>query len=199
MNGLPRRKPTIEVSALVFDKTGSMSETDYAPSRLEGAKEAALAFIRRKPVIDGRDRTAVVAFNESAFVASPFGRHPVEARGDLARLTAEGGTSITAGLRVALNLVCTEGKNFPGATLRCLVLSDGEHNDGAGPLEDGVVSDLQRHKVIVDCIAIGGAGERLLREIAKLTGGEFVRCQDVNTLIRRYDELAAKKSVSLAP
>jgi Mg-chelatase subunit ChlD len=197
MDGLQTTRPVIEVTGLVIDKTGSMAETDYPPNRLDGAKQAALAFIKRKPVIDGRDRTAVVGFDERAFLVSAFGRHPVETRADLAPLAAGGNTCITAGLRLALELVRTEGKRFPGATLRCLLLSDGEHNHGRGPLEEGVVDDLERRKVIVDCIGIGGAGEQLLRAIAKRTGGEFCRCADVETLIRRYDELAAKKSVSL--
>lgn len=196
MNEFPTNKSVIEVTGLVLDKTGSMSETDYPPSRLAAAKEAALAFIKRKPVIDGRDRTAVIGFDEDTYLVSPFGRHPVEARNDLAPVAPAGNTCITAGLRMAFDLVRLEGKRFPGATLRCLLLSDGEHNRGPGPLEDGIVSDLQRAGVIVDCVAIGGAGEKLLREVAARTGGEYVRCQDVKELIRRYDELAAKKSVS---
>jgi Ca-activated chloride channel family protein len=191
------RKPVIELTNLVIDKTGSMRKTDYQPSRLGAAKEAALAFIKRKPVVDGRDRTAVVGFDERAFLVSPFGRHPVEARADMATLSAAGNTCITAGLRMALDLLRAEGKRFPGATLRCVLLSDGEHNQGADPLVDGVVAELERSSVIVDGIAIGGAGEKLLREIAARTGGEYLRCQDVGALLRRYDELAAKKTVSL--
>src|SRR3990170_4277684 len=96
------QKPPIEITALVIDKTGSMGEKDYPPSRLDAARAAALAFLKRKRVIDGRDRTAVVGFDERAFLVSAFGRHPVEVRTDLAALSAHGETSITAGLRLGL-------------------------------------------------------------------------------------------------
>ncbi|MCH8113411.1 MAG: VWA domain-containing protein [Proteobacteria bacterium] len=177
MMNRPTTKPVIELTNLVIDKTGSMAKTDYRPSRLAAAKEAALAFIKRKPVIDGRDRTAVLGFAESAFLVSPFGRHPVEARDDMGALSSSGNTCITAGLRMALDHLRAERKRFPGATLRCVLLSDGEHNSGADPLDDGVVSELGRAGVIVDSIAIGGVGERLLREIAVQArgGGGYIR------------------------
>jgi Mg-chelatase subunit ChlD len=184
----------IEISELALDTTGSMANPDYPPTRLDAAREAALVFLKRKRVIDGRDRTGIVGFNEQAFQVSAFGRHPVEARADLAALNPDGNTSITAGLRMGLVLVHAEGKRFPGATLRCVLFSDGEHNHGPGPLEDGVVDDLERHGVIVDCVGIDQAGEGLLRQIAKRTGGLYVNCRNIQELIRRYEELAEKKT-----
>jgi Mg-chelatase subunit ChlD len=191
-----KEQEKIEVSAVVFDKTGSMSGTDLSPTRLEAAKEAALAFIRRKRILDGRDRTAVIAFNESARLCSAFGRHPHEAQGDVRTLTADGGTNITAGLQAALEAVTAEGKRLPSPTLRCVLLTDGEHNSGRSPIDDGVVDRMKRAGVIVDCVAIGGAGDALLKEIAKRTGGQFVRCVDFASLLRHYEDLAAKRAQS---
>ncbi len=186
----------IEVSALCIDKTGSMSATDLSPTRLDAAKEASLAFIRRKRVLDGRDRTAVIAFDTSARVCSAFGRHPHEAQGDVRKLTAAGGTNITAGLTAALEAVTAEGKRLSSPTLRCVLLTDGEHNTGSAPIDAGIVDRLKRARVIVDCIAIGGAGDALLKEIAKRTGGQFVRCADFASLLRHYEGLAAKRAQS---
>jgi Ca-activated chloride channel family protein len=193
-----KEQEKIEVSAIVFDKTGSMSGTDLAPTRLEAAKEAAIAFIRRKRILDGRDRTTVIAFNESALVCSAFGRHPHEAHGDVRALTADGGTNITAGLQAALEAVTAEAKRLPSPTLRCVLLTDGEHNSGPSPMETGVVDAMKRAGVIVDCVAIGGAGDALLKEIAKRTGGQFVRCVDFASLLRHYEDLATKRAQSAA-
>jgi len=186
---------SVELSALAIDKTGSMAQADFPPSRLASAQEAAVAFIRRKRILDGRDRTAVVAFDTSATLASPFGRHPHEAQGDVQRLNASGGTNVTAGLRKSLELLIGEAKRTPGATLRCVLLTDGEHNSGAEPMADGVVDAMQRAGVIVDTVAIGH-GEALLMQIAKRTGGEFVRCTDFQSLLRKYEQLAAKKGAA---
>jgi Ca-activated chloride channel family protein len=183
----------VELSALAIDTTGSMAQSDFAPTRLAGAQEAAVAFIRRKRILDGRDRTAVVAFDTAAWLVSPFGRHPFEAQGDVQRLSANGGTNITAGLRECLDLLIAEAKNTPGATLRCVLLTDGEHNTGADPIADGIVDALRRARVSVDTVSIGN-GESLLMEIAKRTGGTFVRCGDFASLLRQYEQLAAKVS-----
>src|SRR3989337_3929912 len=97
----PRRMP-VEISALVTDRTNSMGQTDFKPSRLACAQQAAVEFIKRKRFVDIRDRTCVVAFNTSAEVVSGFGKHPVEVQRDLLALTARESTNITAALRLVL-------------------------------------------------------------------------------------------------
>jgi hypothetical protein len=46
-------------------------------------------------------------------LASPFGRHPFEAQGDVQRLRPGGGTNVTAGLRKSLELLQAEAKRTP--------------------------------------------------------------------------------------
>lgn len=185
-------RKSLELSVLAIDTTGSMAQADFHPSRLGAAQEAAVAFIRRKRILDGRDRTAVVAFETDARLASAFGRHPFEAQGDVQALRPGGGTNVTAGLRKSLDLLRDEAKHTPGTTLRCVLLTDGEHNTGPDPLNDGVVDAMRKAGVIVDTVAIG-AGEALLIEIAKRTGGTFVRCGAFRDLLQQYERLAAKK------
>ena len=188
----------VEITVPVIDKTGSMSATDFPPTRLECAKEAALEFIRRKRLLDVRDRTAVVAFEREARLVSVFGRHPYEAQGDVLGLAASGGTNITAGLRLALELILGEAKGQREPTLRCILLSDGQHNTGPSPVDDGVLNRMRKTGVIVDTVAIGPSGEHLLRAIAAQTGGTFARCRDFPALLARYRGLAAKKRLPSA-
>ncbi len=198
MNWINRKSAapkSVELSVLSMDKTGSMAQADFPPSRLASAQDAAVAFIRRKRILDGRDRTAVVAFDTDAMLASAFGRHPHEAQGDVQRLSASGRTNVTAGLRKSLELLLAEAKRTPGATLRCVLLTDGGHNTGTEPLSDGVVESMRRAGVIVDTVAIGH-GEALLKEIAKRTGGTFVHCSDFRSLLQQYERLAAKKAAT---
>lgn len=195
INRKGERPKSIELSVLAIDKTGSMDQSDFPPSRLASAQDAAVAFIRRKRILDGRDRTAVVAFDTNATLASAFGRHPHEAQSDVQRIRAVGGTNVTAGLRKSLELLLAEAKPTPVATLRCVLLTDGEHNTGTEPLADGVVDAMRRANVIVDTVAIG-RGEALLVAIAKRTGGTFVRCGDFRSLLQQYELLAAKKTIT---
>ncbi len=183
----------IELTVLLIDKTGSMAKGDFYPTRLGAAQEAALAFVRRKRILDGRDRTAVAAFCADASTVSAFGRHPFEVQGDIARLRTGGSTNITAGLELALSLLQKEWTHLPRAVRRCILLSDGEHNEGADPITAGTVKRLLQGEVVVDCIAIGN-GEELLRRIARETSGEFVRCSDFAQLLRRYEQMATKKT-----
>lgn len=197
MNWLNRKADPkgVELSILPIDTSGSMAQADFPPSRLVSAQDAAVAFIRRKRILDGRDRTAVISFDTDATLASAFGRHPHEAQGDVQRLSVAGGTNVTAGLRKSLDLLLEEAKRTPRATLRCVLLTDGEHNTGTEPMADGVVEAMRRAGVIVDTVAIGH-GEALLIEIAKRTGGTFVRCGDFLSLLQHYERLAAKKAMT---
>lgn len=81
---------------------------------------------------------------------------------------------------------------MPGAVLRCVLLTDGEHNTGTAPMADGIVDAMRRAGVIVDTVGLGH-GDALLREISKKTGGTFVRCDDFQSLLRHYESLAAKR------
>ena len=186
--GLP-----VEISALVIDRTKSMGQTDFKPSRLACAQQAAVEFIKRKRFVDIRDRTCVLGFNTSAEVVSPFGRHPLEAQRDLLGLTAQESTNITAALCLALDVVLREAKGQRTLTLRAVLLSDGEHNTGPSPVADGVLERLRKAGIVVDTVGIGHAGEDLLQAIAAATGGTFVRISDFNSLLGHYHRLAAKR------
>jgi Ca-activated chloride channel family protein len=192
-------KPPLEVTALAIDVTGSMAQTDWAPSRLGAAEDAAIEFIKRKRLIDAHDINTVVAYNTSARQVSAFGRHPVEVVNDIKGLTANGGTNITAGLKEALDLVVRCLPKQGDVILRIILLSDGEHNTGSGPREDGVLDRARHARVIIDTVLIGRDGERLLRDIAAATGGTFVQVSDFKTLLAHYQMLALKKTPTARP
>ena len=190
---------TVEISAVDIDRTGSMKQGDIAPTRLAAAQAAAVEFVKRKRVLDARDVNTIVGFNTGAQIVSPFGRHPWEVTNDVRGLTANGGTSVTSGLRKSLDAIMQEAKRHPHATRRIILLTDGEHNTGPAPREDGVLAALRSNRVIVDCVLIGKNGEQLLREIAADTGGEFLRVSDFQTLLDHYRHLASKKAGAWRP
>jgi len=194
-----RAQEPVEISAIALDQTVSMRATDIAPSRLQAAQLCAVEFVGRKRILDCRDVNVVISFNTRARLVSSPGRHPYEVMNDIRGLTAQGDTNITAALRLALGVIEKEAKAHPTATRRIILLTDGENNTGPGPREDGMLSDLVRGRVIVDCVLIGSRGEQLLREISATTGGTYVHVEDFTQLIGHYRYLAEKKPSGMLP
>ncbi|MFT3721613.1 VWA domain-containing protein [Pseudorhodoferax sp.] len=102
---LPTEQATV---MLAVDVSLSMQADDIQPSRLDAAREAAKAFVRRLPA---GVRVGVVGFSASAEVVQP----PTYSREDLLaaidRLQLERGTAVGSGIAVAL------AELLPGASI----------------------------------------------------------------------------------
>jgi Ca-activated chloride channel family protein len=90
---------------LAFDVSGSMAATDVAPSRMEAAKTAALAFVEDQPA---SVRIGIVVFSDSGLATQvPTGdRAAVIAA--IQRLGPERGTSLGRGILAALQVIETD-------------------------------------------------------------------------------------------
>jgi Ca-activated chloride channel family protein len=97
--GVPRLEGTV---LLAFDVSGSMAATDVAPTRMEAAKTAALAFVDDQPA---SVRIGVVAFSDSGVsTQAPTGdRAAILAA--IQRLEPERGTSIGEGILASLTVI----------------------------------------------------------------------------------------------
>ncbi len=101
---LPRLEGTI---MLAFDVSGSMAADDLAPSRIEAAKAAALAFVERQPP---SVRIGVVTFSDAGFAAQvPTNRQELIIAA-INRLKPERGTSVGQGILLALNTLFAEAE-----------------------------------------------------------------------------------------
>lgn len=97
--GLPIRQGTV---ILAFDSSNSMRAEDVAPSRLEAAKAAAVAFVDDQPA---EIRIGVVAFGDGAAILQPPTTDRPDVLSAIGRLQAQGGTSVGQGLFVSLNAI----------------------------------------------------------------------------------------------
>jgi Ca-activated chloride channel family protein len=186
----------VEAVVCVVDRSGSMGQFDFPPTRLGAAMQAVIALMDAKHAIDIRDRVALVAFNIQSQTVANFQTHRSDALIRMQSLRADGSTNIHDGLALALDLLGAETKSHLDIVQRIVLLSDGAHNTGSHP--EQLLPRLRSQKVIVDTVAIGtSAGgeydEALLRRLAKESGGEFTLVRDVETLIQKYRKLAAKK------
>jgi Ca-activated chloride channel family protein len=195
LDGGPRPTGHPASVVLALDVSGSMTETDIAPSRLEAAVRAAGEFARRAAP---GSRIGLVAFSTSAKLLLA----PTEARAplleSLAHLVPEGSTAIGDAVLTAVSALEERGAARGG---NVVVLSDGQNVNGATPQE---AAERARHAgVRVDTVALGSGpgapattaggegGVETLKHLAADTGGRSFRSAEATHLGRLYRSLAA--------
>ncbi len=197
----PRREGTV---ILALDVSNSMRADDVAPTRLEAAKTAARAFVKRQPPAV---RIGVVAFGDGAVVVqTPTNAH-ADVIGSIDRLSPEGGTSLGQALVTSLSAVAGKPVTidpealasdsaqvdigyFGSATV--VLLTDGEETSRPDPVsvaELASVAGVRIHSigvgteagtvVQVDGFSVATAlDRRLLERVASITDGTYHEADD---------------------
>ncbi len=190
-----------------IDISGSMLARDFEPDRITAAKQVAGSFINDRY----GDRIALVAFAGESFTLAPLTTDQGALQTMLAQLRSgiiEDGTAIGNGLATALNrlressakskviILLTDGVNNRGEIspqtaaqiakeMGVKVYTIGVGTEGVAPYPRvdpyGRIIDYVDAKVEID--------EATLREIAKLTGGEYFRATDNEKLKAIYDQI----------
>jgi Ca-activated chloride channel family protein len=201
----PRREGTV---ILALDVSNSMRADDIKPTRMEAAKTAARAFVKRQPPAV---RVGVVAFGDGGVVVQT----PTNAHADVIkavdRLSTQGGTSLGQALVTALGAIAGKPVTidpealasdsaqvdigyFGSATV--VLLSDGEETGRPDPLsvaEVASVAGVRVHTigvgtdagavVQVDGFSVATARDTdLLKEVASITDGSYYEAEDADGL-----------------
>ncbi len=190
---------------LCIDVSGSMTAQDFTPNRMEAAKKVAQSFIDSRLT----DRIAIVIFSGESFTQCPLTTDRAVLKSAVANIRnglLEDGTAIGDGLSTSVDRL----RSSKSKSKVVILLTDGENNGGLiGPLnakeiakafgvkvytigvgtegyapfpvrtEMGVV--MQQQKVTID--------EKLLKEIANETGGQYFRAKDNAGLVNIYKEI----------
>ena len=191
---------------MVMDVSSSMLAEDLEPNRLEAAKAVAADFVGGR----GNDRIALVAFAGQAFTQAPLTLDYSVVQSLLGELQVgiiEDGTAVGMGLGTAVKRL--QASDVESKVV--ILLTDGRSNRG----EIGPVTAAQMAQALgvrVYAIGVGTRGEarvpvpdplggtRLmpmrvdideptLREIAELTGGQYFRATDNESLSSIYEEI----------
>jgi Ca-activated chloride channel homolog len=179
-------------SVLVIDRSGSM-ENDR---KLEGAREAALAFIE---LMRPGDQAALIAFNSDVELIQGFTEDQAVLSAAVERLRPDGGTAFYDAVLAGTELF----QATPGRRL-LVVLSDGQdcREPNNCPISAGSRSSLteaitaaQAAGQPVAVVGLGersGAGidERVLQRIGDETGGRYLYAPRGDELAGLYAELA---------
>ena len=185
-----------ETLIIVLDVSTSMNSDDWIPTRLDGAKDAAISLLEEKFCTYPLDKVGIVSFSDNAAIRqlplpARTGRNKL--RKVIRRLRAKGNTNIRAGLTQAGRalLLAASGKGIlfgllgswfgrdamlsnvisgePTASAEhVILLSDGDENRGGNPRI--IAGRLKNRGVVISCIGIGASfidvNEGLLSDIA---------------------------------
>jgi len=187
-------KPMKSDILLAVDTSYSMSKDDYQPNRFEAAKNAVMFFLNQK--IDTKDRVGLVTFGSTCFEKLPLTNVNDEllakALSELQDTKPAGRTSISSALNTAVEIFKNQGT--PENPKILIMLTDGADNIGENPAVQAL--KLKENSVTVYPVLIGTKthfDEKILTEIAGITGGRFYSAPNKDELIRLYSELAGKK------
>jgi len=185
---------------LAIDDSGSMAATDYKPTRLEAAKNAAAMLIRSlKP----KDNVGIVVFESGATTAAyltPFKEKALEKLKAIQQ--RDGQTAIGDGLALAIDMA----SSIPNKRKVVILLSDGVNNAGVVS-PDEAIGFAKTNKIQVNTVGLGSSGktvlgydffgnpqyaeldEKTLKNIADSTGGKYYKSVNGNTLNEIYKNI----------
>ncbi|MCD4776666.1 MAG: VWA domain-containing protein [Candidatus Aegiribacteria sp.] len=189
---------------ITLDVSGSMTQTDYYPSRLAAAKKAALTFIEGRP----NDRIGLVIYADQPRTLCPptFDHTTLERFIQNAELgNLPDGTAIGAGLAVA-----AKGFNYSQTSRRVVVLiSDGEDTSSqVDPITVAqAVNTIHGDSLKVYTVAIGkpssevglGLDTQTLTYIAELNGGRLFNVESPEELHEVYSSIDSLEASTLPP
>lgn len=153
-------------TVIVEDVSGSMDFSDYYPTRLAGGIEASVEYINIRAEQSPKDRIAIVAFDNSAWVVIDLSSvaQKEELIKAIRQLEIKGGTNIAEGLKKAYEIF----KKHPDSTNKkhIILLTDGH---GGHPVK--IANKLKdEYSVVINVVGIGGSSEdvnqSLLCEVA---------------------------------
>lgn len=192
---------------LTLDISASMLAKDFKPDRLEASKEVAQEFIDRRP----NDRIGLVIFSGESFTQCPLTTDHAVLKNMFSMVKTgiiADGTAIGMGLGTAVNRI----KQSEAKSKVVILMTDGVNNAGSvAPLTAAEIA--QTFGIRVYTIGVGTRGkalspvsvyadgtyqydyvdvqidEKMLTDIAQMTGGKYYRATDRKQLEDIYKDI----------
>lgn len=190
---------------LCMDVSGSMLAEDFSPNRLEAMKKVASDFVDARRT----DRIGLVIFSGESFTQCPPTTDYAALKSQIYAVRSgilQDGTAIGSGLATSVERLKTSESKSKVVVL----LTDGENNGGLIP--PSTAKEIAKaYQVKVYTIGMGTEGfaalpqqttggvvrtmekvnidEKLLREIANETGGNYFRAKDNESLSQIYADI----------
>jgi Ca-activated chloride channel family protein len=191
---------------LCFDISGSMTEQDFQPNRIEAAKTMAGEFVEQRQ----GDRIGVVIFSSVSFMLCPITTDHNAVLTQIQNIQSgylqEEGTAIGSGLATSVDHL----RNSKSKSKVIILLTDGVDVGGVIP-PDLAMQMAKQFKIKVYSIGIGSEkeidevlesplghirqkrklefNEGLLQDLARETGGQYFHATDNNALQKIYTSI----------
>ena len=178
---------------LIIDQSGSMSDimsTEDRSIKMDVAKEAAKIFV---DALELEDKVGLVSYSSQAFLRVGLTTDHQKVKDEIDKLKADGSTNMRQAIEKSL-------KENPTSMV---LMSDGCWNWGGDPIPKAY--EAARKKVVIYTIGFGedvkncenragGAksGEKALKEIARITGGNYSYAPNAEELKKIYKKLAGE-------
>ncbi len=194
---------------LLLDTSGSMEIDDFEPNRLEVAKKTAIEFVNGR---DG-DQIGIVLFAEDAYGYAPLTLDYDLLREYLEKIDADmmpkEGTAMGSAIAVGINKMSAH--KSPSKVM--ILLTDGASN--RGEIDPITAANLaKRDDIKIHAIGIGkeeytrrsmfgtqtvksDLDEETLKEIAKITGGQFFRSEDEGRLQEIFSLISQMERIEI--
>jgi Ca-activated chloride channel family protein len=193
---------------MAIDVSASMLARDLKPNRLEALKTVAASFINARP----NDRIGLVEYAGESYTKTPLTSDKSIVLSSLKSIVyntiIDGGTAVGSGLATSVNRL----KESRAKSKVIILLTDGVNNTGY--IDPKIASELAvEFGIKVYTIGLGTNGlamspigirpdggfqygnvqvnidEVLLKDIAKITGGQYFRATSTTKLSEIYDEI----------
>jgi Ca-activated chloride channel family protein len=191
---------------LCFDISGSMTEKDFLPNRLEASKQVAAEFVNNRI----GDRIGVVIFSNQSFTLCPITTDKNAILQQINNIQSgyleTEGTAIGSGLATSVERL----KNSKTKSKIIILLTDGV--DFGGIIPPDIAKEMAKlYNIKVYTIGVGSEkevdteidtdmgrittkkklefNETLLQEIAKETGGQYFHALDKDNLSKVYNSI----------
>lgn len=191
---------------LCMDISGSMTEKDFLPNRLEASKSVAIDFVQQRK----GDRVGVVIFTNQSFTLCPVTTDLTTVLSQIENIKSgyleELGTAIGSGLATSVDRL----RNSKSKTKIIILLTDGVDNGGLVP-PDIAKEMAKQYAIKVYTIGVGSTqamtenvattkgsstqkrnlefNEDLLKQIATETGGEYFLATNKKALQQVYEHI----------
>ena len=155
---------------MVLDRSGSMSESMGSKTKIQGVKEAATGVVN---VLFPQDRVSIVSFSDTATTDVDFTSDFSAVKTKINQLSAGGGTSFGAGLKLALDQFNAHGN--PDHIPAILFMSDGKHWKSPDP--DTYVAECKNKKIPIFTVGFAKTESEVdvtwLKKMSSETDGEY--------------------------
>lgn len=152
-------------------------------TKLNAAKEACIAFLDSSR---SSDANALIRFDTTVTISSPFSTPGEKIRQEVYNLTAQGQTAWRDAVAEALVLLAArQGRRS------IVLLTDGQDNSSRRSIA-AVITDARKLQIPVYAIALGEAHEvddREMRLLAEETGGSYLLMPTPENLSRLYEDM----------